>query len=57
MVLSLQIKTAVLVVVLGLAVLSVLPLFSEPYYHKFKVNFWVWANRELEELLTGERDV
>lgn len=42
-------------VLLFLAVVSVFDLFSDPHYHKSKVNFWVWCARELDEELHGER--
>jgi hypothetical protein len=41
--------------VLVLLVLSVFDLLKDPYYHREKVNFWVWAKRELNEELTFER--
>jgi len=39
----------------GFCFLSVLDVFPDPYYHKTKVNFWVWCARELDEELHGER--
>jgi len=42
--------------VLVLLVLSVFDLLDDPYFHREKVNFWVWAKRELNELLTFERE-
>jgi len=42
--------------ILALLVLSVLDLMQDPYYHREKVNFWVWLKRELNELLTFERE-
>jgi hypothetical protein len=42
--------------ILGLA-LSALDVWSDPYYHKYSVNFWVWARREIIELVEGEKDV
>jgi hypothetical protein len=36
-------------------VVSALELLSEPYYHQCKVNFWVWARREIIELNEGEK--
>lgn len=46
------------IIVLGgtLLALSLLPFFRDPYYHKENVSFWVWAEREIEELRTGERE-
>lgn len=54
---SLQVKTAVCVVIVSLLVLSVFPVWSEPYYHKYRVNFWTWAHREIIELFEGEKDI
>jgi hypothetical protein len=41
---------------LVLLVLSVFDLLPDPYYHRSKVNFWVWAKREIIEELTFERE-
>jgi len=41
---------------LVLLVLSVFDLFSDPYFHRERVNFWVWAKREIIEELTYERE-
>jgi len=38
-------------------VVSALELLSEPYHHQCKVNFWVWARRELIELIEGEKSL
>jgi len=50
-------KEAVIVgLVLVLLVLSVHDLLQDPYFHREKVNFWVWAKREINELLSFERE-
>lgn len=36
-------------------ILLTLPLWPDPYHHKKRVNFWLWAYRELDELLHGEK--
>ena len=38
----------------GLLVLSFLPVLPDPYYHEEKVCFWVWVQREIDELRHGE---
>lgn len=35
---------------------SIQPVFLDPYYHKEKVTFWLWLQREIDELLHGERE-
>jgi hypothetical protein len=30
-------------------------VFPDPYYHQTNVNFYVWAYRELDELVHGEK--
>ena len=35
---------------------SLQPWWIDPYYHKEKVNFLVWLQREIDELLHGERE-
>jgi hypothetical protein len=47
----------VVLAILGLFVLSCLPMFSEPYHHQFRVNFWAWAKREVIELIEGEKSL
>jgi len=47
----------IVLAVLGLFVLSVLDVFSEPFYHQYRVNFWVWARRELIEVVEGEKSL
>lgn len=36
-------------------ILSFLPVIRDPYYHVERVNFWEWAAREIQELITSER--
>lgn len=47
-----------IVVVAGTSLLLVsvfLPVFSDPFYHEEKVDFWTWVGRELYELVYGEK--
>lgn len=44
------------VLIVGFA-LSALDVWSDPYYHKYSVNFWKWARREMIELAVGEKDL
>ena len=30
-------------------------IWEDPYHKYGKVNFWTWAFREIDELLTGEK--
>lgn len=46
---------AIVILAIVLTVLS-LPIFPDPYYHKEKVNFWVWLIREIDELIHGEKE-
>ena len=39
-----------------LVVVSFIPILPDPYYHKERVNFWVWCWREIDELLHGEAE-
>lgn len=48
--------TRIIIILLGLIVLSCLPLFKDPYYHRERINFWQWAHREIVETLTHERE-
>lgn len=41
---------------LFLCIVSVFPWFLDPYFHKQRVDFWVWLKREINELFTGERE-
>jgi hypothetical protein len=50
-------KDLLLAALLVLFLLSVLPLFSEPFYHQRRVNFWEWARRELIEEVEGEKSL
>ena len=36
--------------------LSLQPIFLDPYYHEEKVCFWEWLAREIDELVHGERN-
>lgn len=36
-------------------VVSWLPIFPEPFYNEYYVNFWEWLRRELYELQYGEQ--
>lgn len=42
-------------IALGLGA-TFLPIFDDPYHHKLKVNFWVWLDQEIDELLHGEKE-
>lgn len=33
---------------------SFIPGWPDPYKHEGNVNFWVWAYREIDELIHGE---
>lgn len=48
-------KEALIVLGAGGLLISFIPFIPEPYYHVERVNFWEWAMREIEEVLTGER--
>lgn len=37
-------------------IVSALELFPEPFHHQYQVNFWVWARRELIEMVEGEKE-
>jgi len=39
-----------------LLILTFVPFWLDPYYHKSYVDFWFWASRELNELLRGEKE-
>lgn len=57
--LALKSKNKVLIVLaVGLLIVGILSLsiFSDPYYHKEKVSFWTWLQREIDEELHGERE-
>lgn len=47
-------------VVVGLfllfCVVSILPLWRDPYHHRTSVDFWSWLKRELYEELHGEKE-
>jgi hypothetical protein len=47
----------VVLAVLGLFVLSALDILPEPYYHQYRVNFWVWGRREIIETVEGEKSL
>jgi hypothetical protein len=49
-------RQIVIIVAIILLVLSFLPLFLDPYYHKERVCFWTWVLREIDELQHGERE-
>lgn len=34
---------------------SWLPIHLDPYYHQDRVNAWVWLQREIFELIYGEK--
>ena len=38
-----------------LGILSMMPVFPDPYHHSQLVCFWVWLYRELDELISGEK--
>jgi len=42
--------------VLVLLVLFTHDCLDDPYFHREKVNFWTWAKREINELLSFERE-
>jgi len=48
-------KNYVVFGIVALFLISLLPLFDDPFYHREKVNFWVWAKREITELIEGEK--
>lgn len=35
--------------------LSFMEVFPDPYTHVSQVNFWTWLQREIDELLHGEK--
>jgi len=49
-------KKTTLFLFLVLGLLSLIPMFPDPFYHEQKVNFWVWIYREVQELLHGEKN-
>lgn len=51
-----ELRDAMLGCFLALLVVSVLPLFEDPYIHRNKVDFWLWLKRELVELKEGEKE-
>ena len=56
MVLSLRRDDLIVALVLGMFVLSAFEFLNDPYYHRTKVNFWLWAEREIIELFEGEKE-
>lgn len=49
-------KIAAFILLIFLAGLSFLPVFTDPYHSQEEpVNFWTWAWREIDELIYGER--
>lgn len=46
-------KTALLA--LGVALVLLVPIVPEPYYHRRRVPLLLWLTREIEEAYTGER--
>lgn len=49
-------KREIAVCIFVLFVVSLLPLFSDPYHEEEGgVNFWVWLSREVDELMHGEK--
>jgi len=43
-------------VLVVLILLGFLRIWPDPFYHKERVSFYLWAAREVEELYTGERE-
>ena len=57
MVLSLlKAKDLMMALLLVFCVVSVLPLFRDPYFHRDRVDFWSWLTRELYEESHGEKE-
>ena len=51
-----KVKDVAIAFFLVLLVVSILPLFEDPYFHRSKVDFWTWLKRELVELKEGEKE-
>lgn len=49
-----KLSTPLFFLVIGLIVLSFLPLLPDPYLHRENITFWDWASREIDELINGE---
>lgn len=43
-----------LLIFVTILILSLLPIFTDPYHVGPNVSFWIWMGREIYELIYGE---
>lgn len=51
-------KVLIIILIIGAVLFGTafVPVFPDPFHKNGTVNFWVWAYRELYELVHGEQD-